>query len=125
MQAWRPWPDFSFNEELSVVQTSTLYIFSTSLISYGIAMEKRLDDIYKEIQESLLAGKAKLVNNNDDNDKKYEDRNTIKYMFLNPRAIKEMERNPIDDTARLVDEWKNIRQHEFWVTVYSRLEYDS
>jgi hypothetical protein len=67
-------------------------------------MEKRLDDIYKEIQESLLAGKAKLDNNNDDNDKKYEERNTIKYMFLNPRAIKEMERNPIDDTARLVDE---------------------
>jgi hypothetical protein len=68
-------------------------------------MEKRLDDIYKEIQESLLAGKAKLDNNNnDDNDKKYEERNTIEYMFLNPRAIKEMERNPIDDTARLVDE---------------------
>jgi len=68
-------------------------------------MEKRLDDIYKEIQESLLPGKAKLDNNNDDdNDKKYEDRNTIKYMFLNPRPIKEMERNSIDDTARLVDE---------------------
>ena len=67
-------------------------------------MEKRLDDIYKEIQESLLAGKAKLDNNNDDNDKKYEERNTIKYMFLNPRPIKEMERNSIDDTARLVDE---------------------
>ena len=68
-------------------------------------MEKRLDDIYKEIQESLLPGKAKLDNNNDDdNDKKYEDRNTIKYMFLNPRPIKEMERNSIDDAARRVDE---------------------
>jgi hypothetical protein len=68
-------------------------------------MEKRLDDIYKKIQESLLPGKAKLENNNDDdNDKKYEDRNTIKYMFLNPRPIKEIERNSIDDTARLVDE---------------------
>jgi hypothetical protein len=68
-------------------------------------MEKRLDDIYKEIQESLLPGKAKLDNNNnDDNHKKYEERNTIKYMFLNPRPIKEMERNSIDDTARLVDE---------------------
>jgi hypothetical protein len=67
-------------------------------------MEKRLDDIYKEIQESLLAGKAKLDNNNDDNDKKYEERNTIKYMFLNPRPIKETERNSIDDTPRLVDE---------------------
>lgn len=68
-------------------------------------MEKRLDDIYKEIQESLLPGKAKLDNNNDDdNDKKYEERNTIKYMFLNPRPTKVMERNSIDDTARLVDE---------------------
>ena len=63
-------------------------------------MEKRLDDIYKEIQESLLPGKAKLDNNNDDdNDKKYEERNTIKYMFLNPRPIKETERNSIDDTS--------------------------
>jgi len=68
-------------------------------------MEKRLDDIYKEIQESLLPGKAKLHNNNDDdNDKKYEDTNTIKYMFLNPKPIKETERNSIDDTARKVDE---------------------
>jgi len=68
-------------------------------------MEKRLDDIYKEIQESLLPGKAKLDNNNnDDNDKKYEERNTIKSMFLNPRPIKEMERNSIDDTAHRVDE---------------------
>ena len=67
-------------------------------------MEKRLDDIYKEIQQSLLAGKAKVGNNNDDNDKKHEERNTIKYMFLNPRPIKEMERNSIDDTARRVDE---------------------
>ena len=69
-------------------------------------MEKRLDDIYKEIQESLLPGKAKLDNNNDDddNEKKYEERNTIKYMFLNPRPIKEMEHNSIDDTVRLVDE---------------------
>jgi len=51
-------------------------------------MEKRLDDIYKQIQESLLPGKAKLDNNNDDdNDKKYEERNTIKYMFLNPRQV--------------------------------------
>ena len=68
-------------------------------------MEKRLDDIYKEIQESLLPGKAKLDNNNDDdNDKKCEERNTIKYMFLNPRPTKVMERNSIDDTSRLVDE---------------------
>jgi hypothetical protein len=32
----------------------------------------------KEIQESLLAGKAKVGNNNDDTDKKHEERNTIK-----------------------------------------------
>ena len=32
-------------------------------------MQKQLDDIYKEIQECLLAGKDKHGNNNDDNDK--------------------------------------------------------
>jgi hypothetical protein len=37
-----------------------------------------LDDIYKEIQE-CLSGKAKHGNKNDDN----EERNTLKYMFLN------------------------------------------
>ena len=66
-------------------------------------MEKHLDDIYKEIQDSLV-GKAKVGNNNDDNDKKHEKRNTIKYRFLNPRPIKEMVGNSIGDTARLVDE---------------------
>jgi hypothetical protein len=67
-------------------------------------MEKRLDDIYKEIQQSLLSGKAEVGDNNNDNDKKHEERNTIKYMFLNPRPIKEMERNSIHDTTRRVDE---------------------
>jgi hypothetical protein len=63
-------------------------------------MEKQLDDIYKEIQDSL-AEKAEVGNDNNDNDKKHEERNTIKYMFLNP--IKETARNSIVDTAR-VDE---------------------
>ena len=67
-------------------------------------LEKRLDDIYKEIQESLLAQKAKVGNNNDDNDKKYEERNTVRYLFLNPTPIQEMVRNSIEDTARRVDE---------------------
>jgi hypothetical protein len=37
-------------------------------------MEKQLDDIYKEIQQSLLAGKAEVGNNNNDNDKKHEEK---------------------------------------------------
>jgi hypothetical protein len=67
-------------------------------------MEEQLADIYKEIQESLLPGKAEVGKNNNDNDKKHEERNTIKYMFLNPRPIKETARNSIVDTARRVDE---------------------
>ena len=50
-------------------------------------MEKRLADIYKEIQESLVQ-KAKVGNNNDDNEKKHEERNTtIMDMFLDPTPI--------------------------------------
>ncbi|MFY9872781.1 MAG: hypothetical protein WAK17_23985 [Candidatus Nitrosopolaris sp.] len=60
-------------------------------------MEKRLGDIYKEIQESL-AQKAKVGNkNDDDNDKKHEERNTIMDMFLDPTPIREMVRYSIED----------------------------
>lgn len=60
-------------------------------------MEKRLGDIYKEIQESL-AQKAKVGNkNDDDNDKKYEERNTIMDMFLDPTPIGEMVRYSIEE----------------------------
>jgi hypothetical protein len=56
----------------------------------GTTVEKRLADIYKEIQESL-AQKAKAGNNNDDdNDKKHEERNTIMDMFLDPTPIRKM-----------------------------------
>lgn len=60
-------------------------------------MEKRLGDIYKEIQESL-AQKAKVGNkNDDDNDKKHEERNTIMDMFLDPTPIREMVRYSIEE----------------------------
>jgi len=50
-------------------------------------MERRLGDIYKEIQE-YLAQKAKVGDNNDnDNDKKHEERYTIIDMFLDPTPI--------------------------------------
>jgi hypothetical protein len=63
----------------------------------GTTMEKRLGDIYKEIQESL-AQKAKVGNNNDDdNDKKHEERNTIMDMFLDPTPIREMVRYSIEE----------------------------
>jgi len=61
-------------------------------------MEKRLGDIYKEIQESLLAQKAKVGNNNDDdNDKKHEERNTIRDMFLDATPIKEAVQYSIEE----------------------------
>lgn len=60
-------------------------------------MEKRLGDIYKEIQESL-AQKAKVGSkNDDDNDKKHEERNTIMDMFLDPTPIREMVRYSIEE----------------------------
>ena len=60
-------------------------------------MEKRLGDIYKEIEESL-AQKAKVGNNNDDdNDKKHEGRNTIIDMFLDPTPIREMIQYSIEE----------------------------
>ena len=60
-------------------------------------MGKRLSDVYKEIQESL-AQKAKVCNNNDDdNDKKHEDRNTIMDMFLDPTPVREMVRYSIEE----------------------------
>jgi hypothetical protein len=63
----------------------------------GTTMEKRLGDIYKEIQESL-AQKAKVGNkNDDDNDKKHEERNTIMDMFLDPTPIREMVRYSIEE----------------------------
>jgi hypothetical protein len=61
-------------------------------------MEKQLDDIYKEIRESLLAQKAKVGNNDDDdNDKKHEEKNTIIDMFLDPTPIKEMVQYSIEE----------------------------
>ena len=63
----------------------------------GTTMEKRLADIYKEIQE-YLAQKAKVGNNNDDNEKKHEERNTtIMDMFLDPTPIRELVRYSIEE----------------------------
>ena len=63
-------------------------------------MEKRLDDIYKEIRESLLAGKANVSNNNNDdnnNDKKHEEITTIIDMFLDPTPIQEIVQYSIEE----------------------------
>ena len=62
-------------------------------------MEKRLDDIYKEIRESL-AQKANVSNNNNDdnnNDKKHEETTTIIDMFLDPTPIQEMVQYSIEE----------------------------
>jgi hypothetical protein len=70
-------------------------------------MEKRLDDIYKGIQQSLLSGKAEVGDNNNDNSKKHEERY---YMFLNPRPIKEMERNSIDTARRYSSPSRRVKK---------------
>lgn len=61
-------------------------------------MEKRLDDIYKEIRESL-AQKANVSNNNNDdnNDKKHEETTTIIDMFLHPTPIQEIVQYSIEE----------------------------
>jgi hypothetical protein len=61
-------------------------------------MERRLDDIYKEIRESL-AQKANVSNNNNDdnNDKKHEESTTIIDMFLDPTPIQEMVQYSIEE----------------------------
>jgi hypothetical protein len=58
--------------------------------------QKKLDDIYKEIQE-CLSRKAKHGNKNDD--KKDEERKTVKYMFLNLIPANEEIRNSIIEVA--------------------------
>jgi hypothetical protein len=62
-------------------------------------MEKRLDDIYKEIRESL-AQKANVGNNNnndDNNEKKHEETTTIIDMFLDPTPIQETVQYSIEE----------------------------
>ena len=61
-------------------------------------MEKRLDDIYKEIRDSL-AQKANVSNNNNDdnNDKKHEETTTIIDMFLDPTPIQEIVQYSIEE----------------------------
>ena len=61
-------------------------------------MEKRLDDIYKEIQESLAQKANVSNNNNDDNDdNKKEERITIIDMFLDPTPIQEIVQYSIEE----------------------------
>lgn len=61
-------------------------------------MERRLDDIYKEIRESL-AQKANVNNNysDDNNDKKHEETTTIIDMFLDPTPVQETVQYSIEE----------------------------